>query len=235
MQEALLAQDVLVICGDRYVELTIFLVVLSNLLRIGMLGEISAEPYAVHQAFGLTGPCRAWLHMQLIYALGRASDGTGIPPNLESAIMWSSICEATDPRDYIYGVYAIVNDAMVPELTPNYNMPVEEVYIRTTKYLMQKNNSLNLLCDAGIWSSSRLNIPSWVPSFNGMSSINCFVAYRGCLDMNITFPPCAPKHVTSDIFTSTTRGLQARRPMVHSSNSASLLHELQHTRQHLHS
>jgi hypothetical protein len=51
-------------------------------------------------------------------------------------------------------------------MTPNYNKPVAQVYIHTTRHLITKNNSLQLLVDAGVNNDDNLRLPSWVPKYN---------------------------------------------------------------------
>jgi len=75
--------------------------------------------------------------------------------------MLASICDAMDPRDHIYGLYGIASYSQDDELRPDYDKPGNEVYIHTTKYLMVRNNSLDLLSDAGIFRA---------PQFEGLPS-----------------------------------------------------------------
>jgi hypothetical protein len=81
--------------------------------------------------------------------------------------MASNIADATNPRDHLYGIYGLVADSRDEALKPDYNKPVEEVYIQTTRHIMTRDKSLVLLYDAGIYHPSRLpTLPSWVPNYN---------------------------------------------------------------------
>ena len=78
--------------------------------------------------------------------------------------------KATDPRDKVYGVLGLFNDSRyaddVVPIEPNYNLSVQEVYIKTARYLISSTK------DWRCWSNcnrpSRKVIPSllsWVPDW----------------------------------------------------------------------
>jgi hypothetical protein len=79
---------------------------------------------------------------------------------------------ATDPRDKIYGLYGIASGVDDIELAPDYKKSVAEVYVQTTRHLITKNNSLQLLVDAGVGYHRDIQLPSWVPNYNFPRSPN---------------------------------------------------------------
>lgn len=89
---------------------------------------------------------RAYLMIASVVALQDslhlANTGSAASLDLEEAIMVCGKTFATDPRDNIYGIYGMFSDDLDEEQKPDYNATPEDVYVKTTKYLMLKNNSL---------------------------------------------------------------------------------------------
>ncbi|QIW98329.1 hypothetical protein AMS68_003847 [Peltaster fructicola] len=73
--------------------------------------------------------------------------------------------KATDPRDKIYGLYAMYAKLGVPFAPVDYSKSVVEVYTNAASALMEWSGSLNMLQDAcSIRRDS--DLPSWVPDWN---------------------------------------------------------------------
>lgn len=76
--------------------------------------------------------------------------------------------EATDPRDKIFALVGISNEAGLPAFRPNYRKTVEEVYVDFARYLFSQQDALPWLssyCGIG-WRRNVTAIPSWVPDWS---------------------------------------------------------------------
>jgi hypothetical protein len=86
-------------------------------------------------------------------------------------------CEASDPRDVIYGVLGLAGEHDMG-IRPDYSMTVEEVYAKTTKafisnYETDNPRRLALLSLAASQQEGRFaKLPSWVPDYRGVSVRN---------------------------------------------------------------
>lgn len=76
-------------------------------------------------------------------------------------------CEATDPRDKIYALLGLASDVQPDEITIDYTMPVQQLYIDIVKFFLSKHQTLDIL-GAIIQQKSELQhfLPSWVPDWS---------------------------------------------------------------------
>ncbi|KAG4430639.1 hypothetical protein IFR05_013872 [Cadophora sp. M221] len=167
IQEAVLSTDKLLFhCGKLEILFSDIWDVFYQLQVAGIMGLLLPE---VQDPFDARIAPKAFPQIRLIVALryyitDHSTDDDFF--GLEEAILYCSGALATNPRDHIYGVYGIVADATDEELKANYGAPVEDIYVKTTRYLISRNKSLRLLSDSDIYPSSRLDVPSWVPNYN---------------------------------------------------------------------
>ncbi|KAI4283096.1 MAG: hypothetical protein L6R38_002422 [Xanthoria sp. 2 TBL-2021] len=69
--------------------------------------------------------------------------------------------EATDPHDYIYGIYALMQDSP-SDLLVDYRMPISLLYVAATSAIFRAHCSLEYLEVAvGVDSEDRYHLPSW--------------------------------------------------------------------------
>ena len=69
----------------------------------------------------------------------------------------------TDPRDRIFALLGITNDADLP-IQANYAKTPEDVYSEATLYLIKAENNIDMLLDQRA-SRSTSSLPTWVPDF----------------------------------------------------------------------
>ncbi|KAL2065917.1 hypothetical protein VTL71DRAFT_3587 [Oculimacula yallundae] len=167
IQEAVLSTDVLFHCGSEEISFFEVFEVFEQLDSIDACAPLLPE---IEHPFDSNEMPRAHSRMRLIIFLKHfiSPEGELHKDNfgLEKVIALTDTAHSTNPRDYIYGIFGIVLDATDEELKPNYNASVQDVYIKTTRHIMNRNNSLKLLAEAGVCSPNRLNVPSWVPNYN---------------------------------------------------------------------
>jgi len=95
--------------------------------------------------------------------------------------------EATDPRDKIYAILSIAHDGRHEALRPNYELPVEDVYLRFASHMITQHNNLDIL--GYCFLKRNLPLPSWVADWTQMAS--SFALPRRNLD-NLHFPMAPP-------------------------------------------
>lgn len=75
--------------------------------------------------------------------------------------------EASDPRDKIFSIASMSIEGDADELQPDYASPTADVYTRATRYLLTRNQTLDVLGAAGIgWNRRISRLPSWVPDYS---------------------------------------------------------------------
>ena len=80
--------------------------------------------------------------------------------------------EATDPKDYIYGLLGLLPDHQDDDLLrPDYTLSVAQVYTRAALKIMRDSGDLRLLSYADRQSPSD-DLPSWCHDFGGRSPFN---------------------------------------------------------------
>jgi hypothetical protein len=79
-------------------------------------------------------------------------------------------CKATDPRDQVFAVLGMAQEATQPSLRPNYCEDWRETYLRYTEYFIREGSGLRTLYLSSADSASAYKqsgeIPSWVPDFS---------------------------------------------------------------------
>jgi hypothetical protein len=69
-----------------------------------------------------------------------------------------------DPLDKIFALLGIAIDMEDSMLNPNYNASTKDVYIKTAIYLLQRDNCILILHNAGVYLPRKyMDLPSWVP------------------------------------------------------------------------
>ncbi|KAI0410534.1 HET-domain-containing protein [Xylaria grammica] len=172
-QEAVLAQDLTFQCGRRTI---------SGKSMIGML-----RSFNIHLSSCCIDLQKSWdsqnqwaatlpdilkiVHQQL--ELADVRDRSSIESFSQIASRFRHR-QATDPRDKVYGLLGIVDDA--DNISINYSSSAETVYEESTRGIISKTRNLDLFChtiqvsnESGLRGrgSSRLpSLPSWVPDWD---------------------------------------------------------------------
>ncbi|KAF4977315.1 hypothetical protein FZEAL_6138 [Fusarium zealandicum] len=76
----------------------------------------------------------------------------------------SRASKATDPRDYVFSLIGVSDEADEPDLQPDYRQDVDEVYKRVAKFVV-KAGYANLLLDSTL-NNPPANWPTWIPRWN---------------------------------------------------------------------
>ena len=78
--------------------------------------------------------------------------------------------KATDPRDKLYALLGLASDVSKDELIPDYSLPVQDVYLSLTKFMVGRKNNLDILACSGT-SISAQGMPSWMPDWRITPSV----------------------------------------------------------------
>ena len=92
---------------------------------------------------------------------------------LSEAIMYFSEHQAIDPRDKVFAILGLVTDALDMKEWIDYDKTPEQVYIKTARYILSRQEEgLALLARAGVGHVRMLNgLPSWAPDWSRPSGI----------------------------------------------------------------
>jgi hypothetical protein len=87
--------------------------------------------------------------------------------HVRNPLIRSHETKATNPRDYIYDILGLMEDADAnhPDLLPDYRVLVSETYIRAARYLLNKEG-LSYLFEVVGFPQSANSLPPWVPDWS---------------------------------------------------------------------
>ncbi|KUJ19175.1 uncharacterized protein LY89DRAFT_773274 [Mollisia scopiformis] len=96
-------------------------------------------------------------------------------PSLFEALRWHCTKESTLPEDKVYAILGITTAKEDPAMVIDYSRGVEQLYIDTTKYIIQSTRRLDVICgmQRPHHLKSAMELPSWV--------VNWVDAYTSCL------------------------------------------------------
>ncbi|KAI0106694.1 HET-domain-containing protein [Daldinia grandis] len=151
VQELALATDAIVFCGNSHISWT------------DLLAAITAQDHL-----------NLWLsdheRNAYVFILERAREEwrAGIRRSLLSVLFRYRILDATDPRDKVFGLNALIKSELsgTRALQPNYNVDTTELYTAVAKEILKHSPDLNLLSvPRRLSGAGPCNLPSWVPDW----------------------------------------------------------------------
>jgi Heterokaryon incompatibility protein (HET) len=85
--------------------------------------------------------------------------------------------DCTDPRDKIYALWNLANDAGELGIVPDYSLSVRELYISFTKQYILHHGCLDIICapQVGCIIPVEGGLPSWVPDWRTTSHTNGYI------------------------------------------------------------
>jgi hypothetical protein len=182
VQEASLGRaNMPVLCGDQTLRWTDihhafrFLGRTDEILNKYMKAELAevGRPVnlAIHRAIGVVS--KIGRYQQEIEAGSRSFD-------LSRVMSFSRQVSATDPRDKVYGLLALMDPEMVRRIHPDYTASVEEVYVDFAKLTIDVSQTLENL--RHIAPADSLPLPSWVPDWTSEQQLCSLgdIPHRAC-------------------------------------------------------
>jgi len=174
IQEMALANSALLFCGDAILDLLDLHVINICVCEEGSQASIKAFSFLGLAAGNLS--LRMDIRNRVITSDAELASW--------AIFVLSSLrqCEASDPRDKVYGIIGLLNHFGQIFPAPDYNRGVGTVFTDAAKALITHSNSLDILCYSS-WPSNWSDLPSWVPDWslesNADSGPDSFKAAKG--------------------------------------------------------
>ncbi|KAG4443370.1 hypothetical protein IFR05_001159 [Cadophora sp. M221] len=198
-QELVLSKEVWVQCGRHRLKWDVFCTVLLGQDHRMILNGRKEEP---EDLTGVMSPSFLLLlrmrDARLRYILSLFSDEE--PEPLLSVLLARRGSGVTDPRDMVYGHFAVSGlhhaangtiRAPVPEV--DYSKSVAQVFAEATVYIINSTRSNHVLFHSEVRTPSqrRKNLPSWVPDWS-LDSCHHLPPFRSVIPLPQKFPPTVP-------------------------------------------
>lgn len=80
----------------------------------------------------------------------------------------------SEPRDKIFGVLGVLAERIRNEIKVDYSIPVKDVYMNIFRTVVEKTESLDILCQSIHFPTyiNNNNLPSWVPDWSHVSNVS---------------------------------------------------------------
>lgn len=157
IQEAALAKDMIIVCGSKsapWRTVTLFSDI-AHLYHKAAIAEVLRrfDRDAVRNS-----------NMGSITSAVRKDLQAGKYWPIHRLITRFRSFQSTLPVDKVYGILGIAAESQDPSLDPDYSRPVNEVYKQFTRFIIEKEMSLNFICTS--FGPKKLDgLPSWTPDF----------------------------------------------------------------------
>lgn len=163
-QESLVAKKAIFIQGDCHIDQIDLFAMLHELVFIrGFANAVDRTPRMNPSPMAIAAQrCSSILFAHEPLVAPVSQNWTRWP--LIKLLRANMASQATDPRDHVFALLGVSEEAMEPELQPDYKKGVEEVYKRVGRYMAGKGLAYFLL--ACTTSHSIPNWPSWIPRWH---------------------------------------------------------------------
>jgi hypothetical protein len=152
IQEAVVCKSAEVICGSWKLDWKLFITSFELAIAADM------------PILGGGGPSRASAGRLLFFMKVLGSGEPKFTPwKLIHLLHRCRIANATNPKDYVFGLLGLSIEAQEPTLLPNYSESVQQVYCRYASYLIEQGDGIAVLYNS---CSAMHGLPSWVPNWS---------------------------------------------------------------------
>jgi Heterokaryon incompatibility protein (HET) len=181
VQEAFNAKAFVLVCGKMLLPWRKLSAAIQLIINTGWFFNLYTEKMRIEVINGDPGPYTELLSVNTNPGYGAvyliqakaAIEASGRQYALQMLLRQHRNCKASDPRDKIYAFLGIARRDAKPFTThigllnPDYRIPVQQLYTRTARCLLQSYGDLRFLCEKEPHVDTRLNgLPSWVPDYN---------------------------------------------------------------------
>jgi hypothetical protein len=158
VQEITVAKDVLVICGTHTVSLKILIEAQKVMSSEQGQRALALQPLEdnIWSQIIWNGPSS--IHASRAGFLERRL-------SLYEAVQYHYLKGASDPRDKLFALMGLSNDAYRHALEIDYSTPVEKVYYEFAKCEIVNSGRLDIITKVQYNPRGRWNLPSWVPDW----------------------------------------------------------------------
>ncbi|KAK5171162.1 uncharacterized protein LTR77_004306 [Saxophila tyrrhenica] len=205
VQEVAFAPEVLLVAGNS----TMSWDEIEQLLNVDEFVEKTGIPDAFHEPWGHDLSLASWLKQTFYQAqvfshqrIAMTTRENGSGSSLLEVLARFRHQQVTDPRDMVFALLALCSDTLGIE--PDYTRPVEDIYVETSKRIMEHDGNLDLICQ-GPWqlfrdSQLRHLLPSWAPDFSDPGASRLLFAQRDIFS-------AGPAKLTAPLSISTSHAL----------------------------
>lgn len=178
-QEIILAQDILVLCGEwlipwkHIVAVSKFLAdtqwnrTLVEIMKGKGINMCARE----HQHSDSSFPEHHWARTPAQMDLLRTNVQSGAALYSDAILQDFRGAEASNPRDIIYGLLGVLQDTKatkcgIEQVVPNYEIEIENLFLEAARRMVEHSNNLTVLHYLGPSHENRMpGLPSWVPDW----------------------------------------------------------------------
>lgn len=168
VQETVLAKRVKLICGRKTLAWDLWVKGIQFLLFQGLYFTLAGSS---------SGLIPHGILNTMVIAQFRDSKVLQLEQTLESVLIHTKSFKSSDPKDKLFAVLAMAGNTEHPALSPDYQNLAQNVFTRSTAYLITKTGAMDIIHAAGIgWERALVDLLSWVPdwSANGVISTMSF-------------------------------------------------------------
>lgn len=81
---------------------------------------------------------------------------------------------SSKPEDKVFGILGVLSEKVRNEIKVDYSIPVKDVYINIFRTIVEKTDSLDILCESIHFPTytNNNNLPSWVPDWSHNSRVS---------------------------------------------------------------
>jgi hypothetical protein len=156
LQEIVFAKEIQIVLGDRTVDwkdfsTAVFYVDLNKKMHLG--AEYNQRPPSVV------------FYRDKSTSFSSGKFNAGMPQSLLELLRDTRHCRSTDPRDKIHALLGMSTEREDTRLAPDYSLTNQQTFIHLTKFLINRDRRLDVLCHVQRPSSME-NLPSWVPDWS---------------------------------------------------------------------
>ncbi|OCL08294.1 hypothetical protein AOQ84DRAFT_376930 [Glonium stellatum] len=178
-QEIILAQEILVLCGEWLISWK-HIVAVSRFLADTQWNRTLVEIMKgkgvnmcarEDQHSGSSFPEHHWARTPAQMDLLRESVQNGVALYSDAILQDFRGAEASDPRDVIYGILGILQDTKVTKcgiewIMPDYNVEIKDLFLEVARRMVEHSKNLTLLHYLGPSPENRMpGLPSWIPDW----------------------------------------------------------------------
>ena len=165
VQEVVVASQTTIICGDWTLAWDVLASSITLILGSGLVPLLSIFP---ESEIGIQSTGSSNLG---IIAGIRYLRKLEMPVRLQYCLLTCRQFKATDSRDMVFAMLGMASDASDAGLDPNYRLTAQSVFTDSTRHLLTRDKSLDILHAAGTGFPRFLaDLPSWVPDWSAMPS-----------------------------------------------------------------
>ena len=173
LQEAILAKDVEVLCGNRSMPWAAFASFATKMHKLTPLALIRAfDAHQSHVGSSDSAQARTWGFASIrdIDTM-RASEVEGSKPPFWTYLSMGQKCKVTNPLDRVYGLLGLLaSEELVRSIDIRYDWEPWQGYLHFCKAYVERDPDLALFSMAGCVTKPK-ELPSWCPNFDSQPNV----------------------------------------------------------------